>query len=278
MTSFSIYIPTFGRARPNLQRTYESLPGVLQEKTVFVVRPEEKKIWHRTPHVVCAIPGVPAARHAAMEHAKSHRFDIAVMLDDDLKFSMRTAEWTPDKPQWCNAAPEEVLNSIIWMVHAVDGFLHHGQTPPLAARGPRGGNNSAGMGSCQWNVRIMRSFAIHVGTYFHHKLRFDEFPFWEDFHIALELLTRGYPNVVSNVYLTDGVTNSPGGVSSYRNIDHMNACQRQFVERWSRFVTPVHKPTRWPGMGDVLVPDLRIQWKKAYVHGQTKRTETNYEL
>ncbi len=251
----NIYIPTYGRV--GKQITLAALPPSVCKRTWLVVRPEEKT-KHDFPRVlVCPIKGVPAARQHACDHARKLGERFAFFFDDDLHFAVRPANWCfeTNEVSLRKAVPPDLAQGL----DAVEGWLKH---YPMVGFDARAGNNRCPERNIRLACRVMRAFGVDVELMHKHSIRFDRFPFWEDFHVGLSLLERGYLNANLLDYVNDGVTNAEGGVSTYRNLDRMKECLGQFI-REHPCAKAVYKKTKWRGMEGVEVPDMMIFWKKA---------------
>lgn len=253
-----IYIPTYGR--PKRQITFNSLPRRFQKRTIFVVRPEEEqevlRLWGGSCRGVLVQrgSGVSSARQTALEHDDG--FDTLCFLDDDLRFSARVSNWDfENNNRALKMSAYELEAALLFLQAEVE------KGTACAGLGARGGNNGIRRRWINPNYRIMRSFALRRDVLQRHNIRFDLFSYFEDFHVALSLLELGYPNVVSVNWVSDGITNSVGGV------------QRDYTQLWQnaeRFVglhptaKIVEKSFKHGAKSDVrkMFPDLSIQWKK----------------
>lgn len=234
--------------------TAEMLSPRWLEKTIFVVCPEEAGRFEN--ELVCAEPGVAPARQAALDHCDEQ---YLFMFDDDLRFCQRVDDWDLETNPRCRMSTKEDVDEILDIMEATL------EEYAAVGFGPRGNNNS--LKETKWSLasRMMRAFGIDVEIFREEGIRFDEFKYWEDFHVTLELLKRGYPNAISARYLVDSVTNADGGVSLYRNADDLRRVRERFVEYHSPFVKPVDKTAKsWANHKEDTVPDVRIAWKKAW--------------
>jgi hypothetical protein len=116
---------------------------------------------------------------------------------------------------------------------------------------------------------MMRSFGVDCNVLLEEEITFDKYLYWEDFHVTLSLLTRGYPNLLSVVYCSDGVTNEEGGVSLYRNHDDLVRVRAAFLEEWGQWAQANDRKSakNWKGTDAAFVPDLKIAWRKAAEYG-----------
>ncbi len=258
-----IYIPTYKRV--GLQKTLAALSPQLRKITWLVVRPEEKHA-HEHPHILVEKhPGVPAARQCALEHAYEANHTVCVMLDDDLKFAHRGVTWTPDTPKLNPSVASDVARAIGFMR---DSVLDYGYA--MFGFDARSGNNRKPEKDTESPARVMRAFAVHTKTLMREKIRFDKFPFWEDFHVGLSLLERGYKIGNFLNMTTDAGTNTKGGVSTYRTAAKLAACLKDFQKLHPTIRPVLKKPKSWGGelgQREEGIPDMVVYWKKAQTLG-----------
>lgn len=249
-----IYIPTFGRA--DKQITIQNLPPRYVEKTWFVIRESEVDAFSHYPRViVCPKKGVPAARQTIIEYEE----EIAFMFDDDLKFAKRTPDWTFENPKLVPASPEDVGQAIDQMVKDLREESHLG----AVGFGARGFNNGKRDHPYRENDRMMMAFAVYTPLLKELGIRFDKFDFWEDFHVALELMKHGFKNRIYTKWVQNATTNSSGGVSTYRNRARLTEVRKEFVKYHAPYVTPVEKSVEgWANVTESTMPDVRIDWRK----------------
>jgi glycosyltransferase involved in cell wall biosynthesis len=257
----TIYIPTYKRLAK--QKTIKWLSKFDLERTNLIVLPKEEKaavrLYGKTLGgvLVCKNPGVAAARQFALEKSPT---DKVIFFDDDLQFCQRVKDW-------CFNSNNRALRPIQEDVDVGVDWLYAYLSPkmPVTCLGPRGGNNHI---ENRWHIRngrIMRSFGVYRPILDKHNIRFDEFYYWEDFHVAVSLLELGYPNIVNVDCITGGDTNSAGGV--YRNVSQMWDYANLFVQRHptarirEKFMQDGDNIT---GADKIKVPDLTVYWKKSF--------------
>lgn len=253
-----IYIPTAGRV--DNQITFKSLPKRYQKRVVFVTLPQETKAMTARYGSSClaVLPqkgkGVAAARQTAVDHQDG--FDHLCFLDDDLRFSVRVKDWDYEtNNRALKMDPSDIEAGLRWLQHTLESGV------VCACLGARGANNGIRKRWVNENYRVMRSFGVSRSALEQVNVRFDDFYYWEDFHVALTLLEQGHKNVVSTNWLTDGVTNSKGGV--VRNLNLLWREAQRFVSLHPT-ATIVEKKFKHGARSEAQVtfPDLRIAWKK----------------
>jgi hypothetical protein len=89
----------------------------------------------------------------------------------------------------------------------------------------------------------------------------------DDFNMTLQLLTRGFANIVSNEWRTSpSPGNARGGASTYRTLTSQNASAHNLKRLFPQFVS-IRQKTNWQGMEGGDMVDVTVQWKAAYNHG-----------
>lgn len=261
----SIYITTHGRV--GKQRTLENLPPEWLDRTWLVVRPEEATAH---AHQVMVLPEpmrLSPTRQWVMENAKSN---FVCLLDDDLKFGWRPDQDTPSLPGESQEAhdkrrrrlkapaPAHVVARALGTLEAQLSAVAH------ASISAREGNNTH-PGPVKMVGRALRALAFRRDTFLEQGIRFDRVTTGSDFDVTLQLLRKGFRNVILFRYTTDqNNSNSPGGCSEYRTAElHAESCRR-LAELHPGLVKVVEKPARnWKGFGDVRT-DVTIYWQRAY--------------
>lgn len=255
-----IYIPTY--RRPNVQTTFHKLPRQWQDKLWFVVREDEEHLFKWHPRlVIVRAPGAPEARQAALLHCVSEGETKLWMFDDDLTFSCRSGDMDYDS----NGKEFHILRPMT--LDDMDRGLSEADseldTYAAVAFSARGFNNGI-VADRREGYRMMMAFGVRTDFLAEHHIRFNEFKFWEDFHVTLEILKRGYPNLIMMDYCHNGVTNKAGGVSTYRTRERLLEEREKFIARHAPYAIAVEKKAESWGQGmSGTVPDLKIDWAKA---------------
>lgn len=249
-----IYIPTMGRSN---QVTWGQLTKKLQKNATLVVPPSELANW------AGAIPAIahpeecksigPVRQWIVEQHDIKRYGPRIIMLDDDIRFSARSAVDTK-KFIPCN-----------------DAYLEHGfneidlqlQSYPHAAIRHREMANEAK--SVEYCVRALRALAYDVRVLLKHNIRFDRTIVMEDFDATLQLLRLGYPNAVySDIIQNQSSSGAAGGCSTYRTKEKQTEGALALRDLHPEFVKVVQKTTKaaWGG-GERT--DVQIAWKKAFL-------------
>lgn len=258
-----IFIPTLGRLHNQI--TYEGLPDSWKSITQFVVQPHEYQDFvnaYGSHKVVCLPPNInnlPLTREFIFNNLGHNCRHI--VLDDDLKFKKKYPN--PNAPpKWITSSltPED-FNSLLSLInHWIDsgykfgGLLTTETVPDLSpSRYPY-----------RINHRVMTNFFFD-GPNLPHDLLWNRIPMGEDIDITLQLLSRGFSNIVSSHYIVQpSPPNSKGGCSSYRDLDKHNNSQLLLQQTWPQYITTKpklvdHGP--WKGLTKL---NVTVQFKKAY--------------
>lgn len=246
-----IYIPTFGRA--DRQHTYEHLPKSVRENTTLVVQHREKGLYKNYPHVVLP-PSIttiaPTRKYIIEKIATTNR---VLMLDDDLRFDYRRMD---EQGKFYVATEQQIEVMIDTIATALLGYAHVG----VLAR--EGGNRI--LTSTVQCSRMMRVLGYRRDTLRKEKIQMARIETMEDFDVTLQLLRKGYPNLVLCQWVNgQGTSGAKGGCSHFRTLEMHNANALKLAEFHAPFVTVVEKQTKgaWGGQKRL---DVMVKWKKAF--------------
>lgn len=260
-----IYIPTLGRVeawtRPeNRQLTFHWIPVEWKKHLWLCVHQREADAfsWWEQKIVVDKV-GAPHARQQIVEHAtRSYEDPRIAMFDDDLRFARREKDWVVKFGSASQSTEQDVSDALEMLFERLNEYA-------MVGISARQGNQSRPERIGEENKRMMRSFGVRTDVLHSTGIRFDKYPFWEDFHVALSLLRRGYPNYLILEHMTDGITNKPGGCAEYRTNAALAACREAFLAEHAPYAQPNDKSTSaWSGAEAETAPDLRISWLKAF--------------
>lgn len=255
-----IYIPTRGRV--GQQTTLRNLPGLLHED-VTIVCPFDEAHKHKRdfPHVF-VLPQ-PAHITTIAEKRKwiidTTDHEKIVMLDDDLRFAVRRDD---DPAKFRKAEDSDIIMAFTELEVILDAeFPHAG----FAARG--GGIGAAAQeGGWQEAKRMMYVLGYHVPTVREHAI-FGRISTHEDMDICLQLLRKGFPNLVNFTYVVDQKFGNPGGCSEERTIEINNADARKLAEYHPEYVRISEKQYT----NSVPRVEVVCQWMKALADGLQNR-------
>lgn len=269
-----IYIPTRGRARlrtverlgPKLLRKYNaSLVCAKADANVLMEHgyPGQGVDILVTPP---KIDGIAATRQWILEHAAKNGVDVALMLDDDL-------------PTWCQREPDpDPATGEDAKYHKADlneierGLADFAKLMKKHAHGSIGHRLF-----CQrhpelyYNSRMLRALAYNVPMVKEAGGKF-RLRVMEDFDMQLQLLTKGYDNIVYNRLVQDQYANNvDGGCAAYRTAEVQAQAAHDLAKHWPDFVTvTVRAPKReWGGMAERT--DVKVNWNKAIKAGRAAK-------
>lgn len=260
-----IIIPTLGRK--GHQETLNQLwcAGLRPVVVVQQEEYEEDAYWRDIKNVysgisVAVLPGrietIAPTRQWILENVGSSR--TLVMLDDDLTFYKRRDD-EPEKLRDITNDELKVAFGQLEIQLTLEGYAHAG----FAAREGANRNTARYLE----NTRIMRVLGYRRDILLQEKLRFDEMEVMEDFHVALSLLERGYPNVILNDYAHNQAgSGKAGGCSTFRTPE-MQARNAHLLAKLHPHAQAVQRVTKG-SFGGGERTDVRIQWKKAYDSGR----------
>lgn len=251
-----IAIPTMGRI--HLQETVRSLMDQ-DEVPVILFTPENEveQLKKVTGEDVRSVPrtvqGIAATRQFIMESLKQH--DVVVMMDDDLTFAVRRR----DNPTLFRPAQKSDIITMLSDFHALMRTYAHGS---IAMR--EGANRDTD--EVKFCCRVARVIAYRPEVFFAEGCDFRHSTVMDDFEVTLQLLTKGYQNVILNSYVQNQRgSGTAGGASTYRTLEMHAEAARKLASRYPQFVKTVQKITK-TAWGGATRTDVIVQWKRAYGH------------
>lgn len=248
-----IAIPSRARADQK-NHTYANLPPSVQAKVAFFVPKAEVAAYQaRFPAAVivgCGVSGIGKVRQFILHWCGEHSHRYVCMLDDDLSFFERRRD-DPTKLQKARST------SPLFM--AIESALRKHAHVGVSAREGANRNTAPYI----YDTRMLRVLAYDTAILKKEKIRYDRCPVMEDFDVTLQLLEKGYSNVVLNQWAQDqGTSNAPGGCSTYRTKEVQAEGANTLKKLHPDFVTVVTKETKGAWGGGERT-DVRIAWKKA---------------
>ena len=256
-----IYIPTIGRN--DRQITWNNLPQRWKDKTVLVVDSSDKDIYDKpTITLPDDVKRIASIREWIVKNSKEKKI---CMFDDDLDFiyTRRENETGSTNKKLDDAGIDD-------MMYLMSGWLDDHVFCGLDATWshPRFDMDYKFCG------RVCSNVFYNVETLPMHDISWTDIEISEDYNIALQLLTKGYPNKISTRYRVSPVGNfSSGGCSSYRTIELHNKSFKELQKKFPQFVDLKEKTQNsglWKGKKRLAGT---IQWKKAYESSQTSSLE-----
>lgn len=259
-----VLICTYGRS--DRQATWGNLPESIRRNTQLVVQSREAHLYSQYPTVVLPdeIRGIGPTRQWIVDNMEGK----VVMLDDDLVFYERRVD---DPTKFKNATDESIEQMFSHLEWNLDDT-------PMVGVAPREGANR-NTARYAWNTRLMRVLGFDLDILRKENIRFDLIPVMEDFCATLQLLTKGYDNLMLNNWCHNQFgSNTSGGCSTYRTPEVQREAAEKLAELFPQFVTVVKKTTKssWGG-GERY--DVRIAWKQARASCVLdKRARTNPQV
>jgi hypothetical protein len=235
--------------RPLKQTTFDNFPKELRERARLLVPQDEVSDYKKYPVIPCPTFGIGKTRQWVIENVE----DKVVMLDDDLVFSHRRSD-NPTK--FRNATDGEIMRLFEMISQKLDDYPHVG----VATR--EGGNRN--IYTHIFNTRMLRVLAYRAATLRSEGVRFDRLPVMEDFDVTLQLLRKGYPNVVINTMVhNQNGSGLIGGCSQYRTMQLQADGAMGLKNLHPDYVRIVKKQTKTAWNGEERT-DVVIAWKKSY--------------
>lgn len=211
---------------------------------------------HKMPMFVlphCFTKLSPTRQYIAETLAKAGKVDRFIMLDDDLTFTRRRPG---TGVQLHKLKLNEVHDMLFRMADDMECYAH-------VAISAREGNNRVTAPYVRIG-RAMRCVGFRVKEY--DALEpLSRLEAMSDFDATLQLLRRGYPNLIRYDWAQNqqGGSNAPGGCSAYRTLDTLARAARGLAHYHPGYVTLAQRSTTGAWGGGERT-DVTISWKKAY--------------
>lgn len=250
MKNLTFYIPTYNRV--GNQVTYNNLPEEIQKRVILVVHPSESKLYGENHNlVVCPCDTIAAKREWIIKNCPTK---YLVMLDDDLDFCRRIK---PNEVKLKRINKTSEVSEMFSFVYEAlkSGYVHVGVSP-------RGGNNhiedvvvenSRMYGLLAYNKKVLIKNVV-----------FNRVKFHEDFDINLQLLQKGFPNLVIAEFAIDSIIAKEGGCESERTIDNHNDSVERFAKLNHPYCRVVDKKYKTKNGDFSNRKELIVYWKKAF--------------
>jgi len=234
-----------------------------------IPRKEWADYCHQLIGLVSCLPvdcsGISNVRQWIIEHCKDNK---VLMIDDDLSFFRRTSleDFTLNI-----ATGEQILEIMQWIDSKLDDYAH----VSISARTQNFQTTSRILREKTLELELIRPWRLYgfrKDIILGEKLNFSaglEINTMDDFHMTLQLLELGYPNIVWFQYAHEQRgSNSIGGASTYRNLELLKTCAENLKAKHPPgIVETVQRKTisSWGGSSKnpIYRTDVRIQWQKA---------------
>jgi len=267
-----IYIPTRGRERlRTVERFGEDLlnkySAVLVSSRDNAIKYDLKKYVDRAKLLFTPpkVDGIAATRQFIINNAAALEVNVALMLDDDL-------------PTWCQRNPDPEIDTgedakyhKASVREIADGLADFAKIMQKYAHGSIGHRLF-----CQrhapvyYNMRMLRALAYNIPMVEKAGVKF-RVPVMEDFDFQLQLMTKGYENVIYNRLVQDQYgSNIEGGCAEYRTPEVQAAAAAKLKELWPDIITiTTRKPKRSWGTGmEGERVDVKVNWRRAILAGR----------
>jgi hypothetical protein len=261
-----ILIPTLGRIEK--QKTWDNLCSSVRQETVLVVSKEEKE-QHKSKGrntIICPVQGKGMAvlRQWMMEYSVKQGWKKVVFVDDDLVLQVRREDL-----RVVGVASQKQQEIIFnWVESTLDTYAHCALSERTAGFSDRQETveSTKGIQVVGYNLKMVQESGARFNK---------DVPDWffiEDFHMTIQLLKKGYPNLVSRKYRHSAApSNELGGCSKFRTSKRMKEASKILERLHPEFVKAVQKETK-SAWGGGTRWNVRVQWKKAYESSNKKAT------
>ena len=255
----NIYIPTYRRMER--QHTWTLLSDFIRNQTVLVVHPDELDEHHRRGRaaIACSVQGsIAKVRKWIIDYALSRGEKLIGILDDDLiqlRYTLRPRDHIPGL-SWYELADHDIWRDALQWVD--DQLIHHVTCSWGTAANPPVDLDSAS----PW--RGMHAHFFNLDHLPVNHLDFTGIAYAEDFHLILQLIRLGYPNIVSHRYrILPAPTAAPGGCQAQgRDRDTHNAAMLRLIETHKPWVTQSNRGRQ--GAEDWI--KVTIRWQAYWRH------------
>jgi len=250
-----IVIPTYRRVAN--QRTYQQLRFTDFADNILAVCDEvdEGELRAQGMRTFLVPTGPDGVKSIADKRAYILRqfkdSDKLVMFDDDLRFFNRIGDTVKLEP----ASPESLNEMLSTLSALLDKYVHVGVSA-------RGGNNNL-KSPFEMNTRMMYVLGYRpqvVAT----ECELGRIQHREDFDYTLQLLRKGYENVVLSHWACDNVYNEAGGASLERTTEASNEDAYKLAQLHPGLVVPRERAYK----ASIPRVEVTCYWKKALAQGQ----------
>lgn len=249
-----IYIPTYKRV--NKQKTFSDIPDVWKENTLLVANAEESAILREKGYPVLEHP--PEITTIALKRAwiiQQCPAEKLFMMDDDMYlYGRKPGVLALERALMTEERRTRLLDEV---QAKLDDYAHVGISPRQ--------NNNTFHGLWRECSRMVFTLGYRTKVV-REEVEFNRVHLKEDFDYTLQLLRKGYKNVVGYEHCTapDGF-HAPGGCSAEeRTLEATNQSALDLARLHPEFVKVVERDY------DKSMKRLEVivQWKKAYQSSQ----------
>ena len=263
-----IAIPTY--MREDNQKCYEALPDSVKERVMLFTHSGRADILGKEQPKANIVDlgktdGIADVRQKLVDYARAAGETKLFIMDDGCKFKKRVDMKLVDMDEADYDAMLEQVSRLL------DEY-------PMVGISDQAGNNRV-----EEDIKeVQRSYScygVNVDVLDEHDIRFDamylddpEIKLYEDFHLILDILTKGLKNVVCFNYAFTHGHGKKGGNSTIRTNQLQQKCILALKERYPGLVKLVKKdnPSWKAGLDDEesFRWEVQVSWKKAMEVGQ----------
>lgn len=263
-----IAIPTY--MREDNQKCLNALPPKIKDLVLlFTHSGRAETLRTATNHIVFDMgdcDGIADVRQKLIDYVKdSLGISKVFIMDDGCKFKKRVDMKLVDMEE----------DDYIAMFKQVETLL---DKYPMVGISDQAGNNRVDE-DVQTVGRSYSCYGINIDTLRQHNIRFDamyqdnkEIKLYEDFHLILDILTKGLENAICYNYAFSHAHGKKGGNSTIRTNELQKKCLLALSERYPGLVKLVKKenPSWKAGLddSDSFRWEAQLSWKKAWEIGQ----------
>lgn len=263
-----IFIPSLGRPGVVGARTLAQIPPTYLANT-WIITPGkdipryksylQKYVDKGVSFVEDPGGGISGVRQGIGRFADQIGEPKFIMLDDDLKFFRHVSA---DDYHLLAVNDTEFTE----MMQTVEEYLG---TYAQVSISSREGNNRFGVGPApmaQTDTRALRALAFRVKEF--NACEHGRVEVMEDFDVQLQLLRKGFHNVVFAYWAHDQqMTNASGGCSTYRTHELHERSAHKLAELHPGLVSLRQKENKTDRGKFGTRTEVTVQWKKAYRYG-----------
>ena len=257
-----VYIPTYGRV--DKQVTLSRIPkssGVDEGRVVLVATKKEAKKLERQYEVPVlvqpdTVTNIAQKRAWIIEQCRHERM---IMLDDDLRFCYRPS-FATSKLITVDQDHEGANRAWTNLERALEHFAHVGI-------GARMGANAK---TFRWSINSRCMYALGYQTKVIQKCKLGSIDTREDMDYTLQLLRKGFRNLVSYRLLVDQTFAKAGGMTEERTIKKSDRDAVKLAERYPGVVEVIEKAYK----ASIPRKEVRVAWRKAFRSKNSRPEET----
>lgn len=267
-----MYIVMTTLNREENQRALDQIPPELHDKVYLYTREDRAALLQaNVPTTITVRPlpldtfGIAQTRQRAIDATPKGKVWV---IDDLCKFLKRTI--SNGKPQYQKVTPQDFHD-------LYDTISRHLDKYAQAAISAHYGNNRC-LTDTATIGRAYSTYGIRTDVMERANIRFDAMyrdnpahMQMEDFYITLDMLTKGYANIIIYNYCFQYQHNHAGGNSTHRTTTTHGDSAIELHRRFPKYVRLVRKEGKWgtQEMADRL--EIAASWKKAYQSSKTRK-------